>query len=275
MNTEKVVSREYKVMLRAKLFAGGEDDLLKVAGKFWHEFKDAIDKTALGATGDLEKIAKKRTIKFYDTNKHLLDSNSYIFRERGDIDSGEKEVTLKFRHVDRYISQDRNMSAGDSDRGKTKFEEDIKFQKDTTFVTLYSFSTTQTISNSKNLNRMKDVALLYPDVQDRLADYDEDDSIEVLRGFTARELVIVGAEFQIGKNPRLDSECALIVWYDNSRQAKVPEVVEFSFKYGSKNGEYNREVAYRSYEVFQILQTGLSAWIDRNSKTKTAFVYVS
>jgi hypothetical protein len=255
-------------MLRANLFAGSEQHVQNSAGTLWAAFKHAIGKVAIDSEGDLENITKRRTIRFYDTKDKVLDKNSYIFRERCDLETGEREVTLKFRHLDRYVSQDRDMK-GASGKGKTKFEEDIK----PAFATLFSFSTTQTISETENLTRLKDLALLYPGLPGRLRHYDEEDKLEIINGFTAREIVVVGARFQIGKEPRLDSDCAVIAWYNHKSAAETPVVVEFSFKYGNKNGEYEREVAERCYRVFEILLRDLTTWIDPNSRTKTAFVY--
>jgi hypothetical protein len=268
MSREKVISREYKIMFRADLFAGDEQQLLKAASNFWHEFEQVIDQIVIDTDGDLKKITNRRTIKFYDTDKHRLHSNNYIFRERRN-DTGEREVTLKFRHPDRYISQDRNMEAGDADKGKTKFEEDIKPR----FLTLYSFSTTQKIADTKNLNNMKDLARLCPDLSEKLDHYAEDEEIRMVAPFTPRELIITGARFQINKNPKLDSECALIVWYDDSANEEKPVVVEFSFRYGDKNESYTGNMAHRAHDVFQILQDKLASWIDPNSETKTAYVY--
>lgn len=256
-------------MLRANAFDGGAQQSLEAASKFWHEFAEAIDKKVGDRDGDLRTIGNNRTIRFYDTSKRLLNKNSYIFRERKSVETQEREVTLKFRHRDRYFSQDRNMQAADPDRGKSKFEEDIK----PVFETLFSFSTTQKISETKNLNRLKDVTLLYPGLPDKLDHCEEDEAIEIINGFTARELVIEGARFQIGKNPRVDSECALILWYDWDGDDRKPVVAEFSFKYGDRDGEYRGNPARRAYDVFQTLQEKLNLWIDADSKTKTAFVY--
>lgn len=269
MPEERVMSREYKIMLRADLFAGDGQQLLKAASEFWHNFKTVVDDIVIDADGDLDKITRKRTIKFYDTDKHRLRSNDYVFRERCDIDTGKREVTLKFRHPDRYISQGRNMDARDADRGKTKFEEDIKRP----FLKLYSFSTKQKIPNTKNVNTMSDPVRLYPDLAEKLDHYEEDEEIKVVGDFTARELVITGGEFQISNHPKLESECALIVWYDNVRDDKKPVVVEFSFRYGNERGNYTRNMAQRAYDVFQIIQKKLKSWIDPKSKTKTAYLY--
>jgi hypothetical protein len=268
MHTPRVLSREYKVTLRTEAFDGAEDQLLKTASNFWREFTDTIEKTIEDKDGNLDRIVKSRTIRFYDTEEHLLNKNSYIFRERRDRKTAKREVTLKFRHLDRYISQDRNMKAAGFDEGRTKFEEDIKAP----FVILYSFSTTREIRDSEDLKRMKDLAILFPDLRDKLDRYEGDDKIRRVNGFTAKEVVIGRAKFQIGKRPRVDSECALIFWYDDDSGKQKPLVGEFSFRYGRKDGEYERDTAYRSYRVFEMLQK-LTSWVDLNSKTKTGFIY--
>jgi hypothetical protein len=267
MSRERVISREYKIMLRADLFAGEERQLLKAASNIWHQFEQAIKQLVIDTDGDLKQIANRRTVRFYDTEKHRLHSNNYIFRERRD-EKGEREVTLKFRHPDRYIAQHRNMEAGDPGRGKTKFEEDIKPQ----FLTLYSFSSTQKIAASSKLNSMKDVARLYPGLPARLDHYADNEEIRTVEGCAPSELIITGATFQIGKNPKLDSECGLIVWRDSSNEAK-PLVVEFSFRYGDKDESFTRNMARRAHDVFHALQSELTSWIDPKSETKTAFVY--
>ena len=90
---------------------------------------------------------------------------------------------------------------------------------------------------------------MFPDPPDKLDSYEEDEKIEVVKDVTAKELVIGGARFQIGKRPRMYSECALILWYDNDGDLQKPVIVEFSFRYRSKDGEYKRNTAYRGYRV--------------------------
>ncbi len=265
--SEKVISREYKVMLCNDLFAGDEQQLLKAASKFWDVFLQAINNIVSNVDGDLEEIADKRLIRFYDTDEHILYKNDYIFRERQDTNTGEREVTLKFRHLDRYVAQDRNMESGNTE-GETKFEEDIKIP----FSVLYSFSTTQKIFSNNNFNKLQDIAKLYPDLSYKLIHYREEEKIKTV-GLTIRELVIKGARFQIRNNPQLDSKCALIVWYDNNGDDQKPIAVEFSFKYGDENEGYTRKMAQRAYDVCQILQQKLTSWVDLKSDTKTAYIY--
>ncbi|BAY22206.1 hypothetical protein NIES2100_19690 [Calothrix sp. NIES-2100] len=272
MNREKVISREYKILLKKDSFAGDEQQLLKAASDFWQAFTQVINNNNLviKTDGSLSKIADTRIIKFYDTDQRLLHENDYILRERYkvDNDNDNKEVTLKFRHQDRYISQARNMRTGSPDKGKTKFEEDIK----SPFTVLYSFSTTQEISPNENLSRMQDAARLYPGLPSKLIHYLEKEKIKVV-GVPVRELLVKGARFQIRKDPELYSECALIIWYNDSGEQHKPAVVEFSFKYGDKNEDYSGKMAQRSYDLFQGLQKELTSWVDPNSMTKTAYIY--
>ena len=270
MMQAQVISREYKMMLRAGLFAGDTDTLLRQAGGFWRDFAEAIGAAVIKTDGGLNAMTKQRYIRFYDAKEQHLQKNHYIFRERVDTMSGDREVTLKFRHPDRYIAQARRMDAAQVERGKSKFEEDIK----PPFQSLYSFSTTQKISSDKRLNRMDDPGRLYPDLPKQLDTYTETEAILVVGNFTARELVLTGAAFQIGKQPKVEATCALVVWYDAEDGAQKPKVVEFSFKYGNDDENYSGEVTQRAYKVFQVLQsTTLAGWVDHKSKTKTAYVY--
>ena len=280
--TQKIGSREYKVMLKKENFVGSQTEVIKQAENFWQAFKEAIKDIVFDTDGSLDKIEKQRAIRFYDTAKHDLRKSDYVFRERVDInldtgDKGKREVTLKFRHPDRYVSEDRDMSAADANKGETKFEEDIKLP----FISLYSFSTKQPISNSKSLNKLNDPGELYPDLKDKMQSYQENKTIHVVGNFTAIELVIEGADFQIGEDPKVEAECALVVWYENvGKEDKLeiddkPAVVEFSFKYENEKGEYDGKVAQKAYEVFRKLKEddSLKKWIDLEGPTKTAYIY--
>ena len=266
---QKVVSREYKVMLKKERFVGSQADLIDKAGLFWKAFEDSIQDIVIDTDGTLDEVEKQRTVRFYDSVDCRLRENNYVFRERVDLSTGKREVTLKFRHPDRYISQDRDMAADDKANGKTKFEEDIKLP----FIKLYSFSTKQPISADKILNKLNDPGDLYPDLKKRLKSFQENEPIGIVADFTARELVITGADFQIEESPKVEAECALIAWYDKGGREDKPVVVEFSFKYENEQEEYDGESAQKAYDVFCKLEAMLTEWIDSEGPTKTAYVY--
>lgn len=268
MNKEKVISREYKIMLKAEKFQGDTPKIFAASSLFWQEFKTRISQIVPEVEGDLNRFEKNRTIKFFDTSEKLLRTSNYVFRERIDLDAKTREVTLKFRHPDRYISQDRNMDARKQSKGKTKFEEDIKPE----FLKLYSFSTKQEISDKTSLATLRDIDKLYPDIESKIDAFNKDTDLYLVGDFIARETVIEGAGFTIRKSPVVKSECALIIWCDCKEDPHVPLLVEFSFKYEDEKEEYTKKMAQRAYDVFQALQK-MEDWIDPDSMTKTAYVY--
>ena len=140
---------------------------------------------------------------------------------------------------------------------------------------MFSHSTTQRIEPTRSLDTLKDLSHFYPGIRQELERLEKDTPIEVVDKFTARELVVGGAEMQLGKSRKIPAECVLVIWYDHAKQSKgeSPVVVEFSFKYGDGGEDYGGGSVRRAYETFNVLQHGLPDWVDKASKTKTAFVY--
>jgi hypothetical protein len=269
MERRTVMSREYKVMLRPRRFRGNEKALLEAAKALWHDFSATVKKKiVVGTEGDLTRIATRRLITFYDTRDRLLNEARYIFRERRAVDGSDRDITLKFRHPDRYVAQDRNMDASGSPEARTKFEEDIKAP----FLSLYSFSTRLMIDDSA-FKTLGDIRLLFADVADKIDKFQDNTKLAPVNRFTARELVLAGANLQVGKTPRVDAECGLIVWYDDNGARDKPVAVELSYRYGNKDEEYGGGVTRRAFQTFHALQSKLTKWVDPESRTKTAFVY--
>jgi len=275
MKNREVNSREYKIMLDPKKFRGNEDKLLRKAQKFWDTFSKAI-KGIVTIKNDTFDEKEQRLVQFYDTEDKILYENDYVFRKRTEIGSKEPEVTLKFRHRDRYISQARDMKDKDGNIEDQKFEEDIK---PPIFVSLYSFSNKSKIKQSKKLNQLNDPGRLFPDLPKRLGDrYVEDQKLKLVNRFTAYEIAIEGPSFQIDDDPELKCKCALIVWYKKKFTEK-PLVAEFSFKYKDQDKttqeNFSGEAAQRAYCVFQILQDDekLKYWVDPEGSTKTKCAY--
>jgi hypothetical protein len=269
MRPQKVISREYKVMLRANRFGGDERALAKAAGAFWHDFTRAVSDIVRRTDGTLAAVESRRVIRFFDTKQNGLNETGYIFRERRDAKKAEREVTLKFRHHDRHFAQARDMVPQRGKGSRTKFEEDIK----PPFVSLYSFSTTVPVGKKWKAATLRDVLKLFPDLRENLHDVRENEALAPVGNFTARELVFGGGTVRFGKRPTVDAECALIVWYDDARRDHQPVAVEFSYRYGDKKEKYEGTSAHRAYQVFSRIQDKLGRWIDPNPRTKTAFVY--
>ena len=268
MERQKIVSREYKIMLRPKLFRGPENALLGHAHSLWRDVTDKIGPVALNAAGDLSRIKIRRHITFHDTRKHRLNQAGYIFRERRAETGAGREITLKFRHPDRFLAQAREMQAKASS-AKTKFEEDIKAP----FLSMYSFSTTVAVDANAAFTKVRDVLRLFPDVAKRMEDADDSKPLRTVNDFTAREVVIDGATMQIGKTPNIKAEWALIIWYDTHGKSERPVAAELSYRYGDKSEEYGGGAARRASDVFNAIQSRLQRWVDPHPMTKTAFVF--
>jgi hypothetical protein len=265
---QDVTSREYKVMLRASLFDGDDAAMRQAVDRFWSDVAKALEPLDIPTTETFSEVKARRLIRFFDTDEHMLHGDSYIVREREDMATGEREVTLKFRHPDRYIAADRSMAAAKASEVKTKFEEDVK----PPFTSVFSFSTTQPLESGQVLKQMSDVADLFPGLADALEDLPHDAPLVLVKDFVGREVVLEGAQLLLGSRD-MAADCALVVWYDEGEMDTTPVVAEFSFKYGDEEEQYRASVAKDAYAILGLLQNGLTDWVDPNPRTKTAFVY--
>ncbi|HKR04560.1 MAG TPA: hypothetical protein VJY62_07975 [Bacteroidia bacterium] len=152
---------------------------------------------------------------------------------------------------------------------KIKFEEDIKVP----FLKLYSFSGNIEISNQRELKKVKDVIKIFPGLADSFIKYERDEAIQLVNGFSAKEIVFTSAMLKLSNNPDAYSECALIIWYNMQKQDMNPVVGEFSFRYVNKKEKYSGKTAQRAYDLFKLLKEEKKDWIDINGGTKTGFVY--
>ena len=265
---QAITSREYKMMLQAAKFAGDEAKLSEAAGALWRDLAGIILPSAIAVSGTDDVERKRRRVCFLDTEDHGLRGRDYVVRERVDLDDEEREVTLKFRHPDRYISQDRDMKPAKDFSEDMKFEEDIKPR----FQALYSFSSSVLLKPNAKLETLDDVHDLFPGLSKAVEDVPASASLKMVGDFTGYERVIKGTMFQIGKDPDVFAECSLTLWYAEE-QGEEPLVAEFSFKYEDEKEDYPAAIARRAYDAFLAIQDKLGAWIDSESMTKTAYVY--
>jgi hypothetical protein len=253
-----VESREYKLMLDPSLFTGSNPST--AITNFWDTLENLIETNMGRSASGSFSLDKSRTVRFYDTPESCVLKNSgFVFRER--VENTNREVTLKFRSPDRYISGYQNMSASSSS-AETKFEEDISAP----FVSKYSYSTTQGISSSKNLNKMDDPVGLYPGLE--AYGFDEDEAISLVGNLEISERVYKGTDVDLGNK---DGQFSLTLWY-RSGFLTTPVVAEISFKYADSSEDYSEHVVTRAKAVFEQMQS-MSAWVATEAITKTAYVY--
>lgn len=210
-------------------------------------------------------LSKVRDVKFFDTDGSCtLRDIGYSFRDR--IESGDSEVTLKFRSEDRYISDFEDLSAS-SGSAKTKLESDIGISSSANFVIQYSHSTTA--PNTRTINEMEDINDQFPGFD---SDYGYANSIDLdlVGNLTIREHVYKNVDIDLGS---IDAEISVTLWYNGAPTGSAtPVVVEVSFKYQDNSADYTQKVVNRAKQAFLALQD-LTAWTDPASKTKTRFAY--
>ena len=151
-------SREYKVMLLPERFAGDDADVRGAAAAFWADVDDLVDGLDIQTRGAFDAVKAHRRIRFLDTEERHFHAHRYVFRERISVELGEREVTLKFRHPDRYLAADRDMDAGGDHKAETKFEEDVK----PPFTSVFSYSTSVGLAPEAEISKVRDVMALFP-----------------------------------------------------------------------------------------------------------------
>lgn len=266
MSGQKIISREYKLVLQKLHFAGNGSEPVKKA----NEFLEALRKNCnLVIKGKNFSATKKRQIRFYDTSDFALNARGYIVRLREYSSSNERELTLKFRHPDRFVSEQRDMSCDKKRNAETKFEEDIKAP----FISLYSFSTTQTIGQNKKSKSVQHLIRLYPGLSGEIGKEDREKDLTLVNGQFIDETVITGPAIRLSSDPAIAAECALILWQQKNENPSAPAIVEFSFRYGDKKQRYGRDVAQKAFEIFTGIQKNMKEWIEKEGMTKTGFVY--
>lgn len=260
-------SREFKLMLSPERFVG--PDPFNAVAAFEAELTDNIlsspelDRDADHVASELTTLKRERTVRFHDTpGDCLLRSSGYVFRERVDaLDGDAREVTLKFRSLDRYIAAGPDM-ASDAEGAASKFEEDIK----PPYQSVFSQSTTVPITNDKNLNRLDDPIRLYPGLSE--LGLDENRETALVSAITIEERAYGDLIVDVGK---LTASVRLTLWYlENDLEA--PVVAEISFKLESPPEDYPAKTSARAMGLFELMQ-GMDFWLATDSTTKTSFVY--
>jgi hypothetical protein len=269
-------SREYKFMLQAPRFAGAEADLVAKMGTYWQDFSAAVSAAGVPTDGALS-LSKHRSVIFYDTAARHLNNRDvlfrdYVFRARKRAD-GSAKVTLKYRHPDRLVAEDRNMRASKKRLKKleTKFEKDIK-PVEGRMRSLYSYSSSGRTRGDFSVRTVGDIMAWFPGLKLDL-EVDKKEPVTPVGGFMARELVMTGGRLHFGGAQI--AECAAVLWYDASEHSTMPVVAEFSFRHpaeATKAASFTAPEARAAYRAFRTA-LALDAWVAPRQQTKTAYVY--
>jgi hypothetical protein len=127
-SNQQVTSREYNIMLKPTAYA----DLKKGLATLLDTDESQVD-SDLPLKKNIE-VKKSRRTWYLDTDSYIFNSNIFLFRIRKEV-TKLLDVTLKYRHPDRYFSAPHDLTSRIKDL-EIKFEEDIT----TPFTSKFSLS---------------------------------------------------------------------------------------------------------------------------------------
>lgn len=267
-----ISSREYKVMLHLEPFGGSQEQVSESILRFWDTFASAIKSDEAEVRGRLDDWKEDRRIRFYDTADAQLMNSRFILRERSAFETGdERQLTLKFRSLDRLVSGDAQVKAADGFKNDAKFEEDLKLPS----ASLFSRSNTIEIPRDARVERLSDAAAFFPGLVTGLPNFRPEASLSMVNNREHREFVVKGAKILLVKNPEVKARCAMILWYAVGDETPgSPEAVEFSYNFdvSAEGSPEDRETAARAGGIFKTLGA-LSKWVDPEGITKTGLAY--
>ncbi|RPE29949.1 hypothetical protein EC846_2535 [Acinetobacter sp. BIGb0102] len=260
----KVTSREYKLLLDPNNFNYGTEasDVNRYFTQAKTVIENKISRTVTGTMG----LDAQREIRFYDTQGSCpLNSMGYSLRER--IENGAKEVTLKYRGYDHYITDFEDLSSSVAG-AKTKFEDDITRKDNLGFLVAASKSTT--VSTTRTLNDFEDINTLFTGFKNNYS-FSNTQALQVVSGLTIYERKYAGPSIDLGE---FDADIELSLWYTQMPYSGLkPAVAEVSFKYADANGNYTKKVVSRAALSFAALKTLTQFNASSSTATKTQFVY--
>lgn len=257
-----VQGREYKLMLDPSQFTGSSTTLQTKVNAYWNDVKTVITSALLSrtASGNLT-FDQQRSGMFYDVPTTCeLNKLGYILRERVNA-SGTRELTLKYRSIDRYISGAKNVN-GNQAGAETKFEDDITAP----YKAVFSNSSKQNISAGKNINYTQDIVDLYPGFSGENL-WNQLPLVKVGNA-TITEKTWKGGLADLGSK---NGEFTLTLWYTSSSSI-TPSLVEVSFSYGDSDEVYTGKVAGNAKLLLEKMQA-MATWPLPSGLTKTAWVY--
>jgi hypothetical protein len=267
-------SREYKVMLHAKGFAGDEAARFKAVARFWERLCAELQGADIDTHGrlDVQKDSKQRDVFFLDTEKRdLYHRSDLVFRMRRKLGSSKDwNATLKFRHGDRLLAEAQDFELRKKGGEEPKFEEDVKAMppaETPRFWALFSRSVEAEFNPKHMPVTVGDCLGPYTDVR-KASLPDPETPVETVAGLHVVEHVYEEGWIRLSKE--IDAECALILWWKEEK-LRTPIAAEFSFRFPLEKGGADIKVVRKAWAVMKTLLK--SPLVDPKGPTKTALAY--
>ena len=286
----KLDLREYKLMLRPETFAGPNQR--QTVNQFWSGHLVPII-AGLGPKkngearhkGEFEPEPERQVI-FRDTPECALKENGLVLRERIKLkddkpDWEHRKATLKFRTPDIFLATAADFAAVDAN-AKVKQEEDIsplvvfieadgtrtaEFARPPSIRSLFARSVSQDLEAIAGLNTFGEAEELFPGLSVSIQVGAPAARTPLIAGDAFYDRVYGGAVVDLGDT---DGEFEITLWHRDASSSSEPEVAELSFKYATRQGDVDGDVARRALTLFALMQKKLTGWTDPDHETKTS-----
>jgi hypothetical protein len=281
----EVNNREFKLTAVAANFSGATP-ATKVASLWTDIISQATSITGVTTSGSMAVDSDTpRTVLYYDVSGTcLLKNNGLQFRSRRK-GANSREITMKVRTPDRYLSSWHNVEASANNcpsggcAASTKFEEDITPGPSATSMALwksqFSKSNSRLVTDGKNINELQDIDDLWSTVIDQYG-WTLTTVLSQVAGLTVNEVVYSGGLIQL--NNDWEAEVSITLWYDLNGSATTVILAEYSIKIesgGDSLEDFDSTSVSRMNQLFKLLQGGsfTTKWNDPDPDSKTNFVY--
>jgi hypothetical protein len=268
-NIQQITSREYKLILNAKLLKGnGQDRDLGLMC-----LKELLDKH--GLIFDESSEEGEKTVWYLDTNKHELRHNGFILRLKEKTSNKKCDVTFKTRDIDKdkaltYNIENINPSvSSEFEVEKKKFEEDIMPER-----TMYSLSTELEYKKDPKFSSWSEVTRIFPQLKMDIA---PDSQLTIVNGLKPLE-----TKYKLGKISLKGIKiagCEFSRWLIKA-EGEACYLAEFDLDIDLKNLRENPEMASLNADdqVVKILDKlfddlKVQDIFDPQGITKTEFIY--
>jgi len=260
--------REYKILLKPDHFTAAQH--FKDFGKLLRHAAEELE-VALFTDKLLSGQNQTREVVFYDTHKFDLYNQAFILRKRtlyeNGFASGEPELALKFRHVDRDTAAAVDVRP-DQGTYRVKFKEELLPLPDKIggIRSLYSHNVVLAMSTPAMDPSVKHVTATFPCLrQVELSGR----KVALVNDVAVEEVLHDLGELHFGHGVQAKANVA--VW--RRRKDEKPLVGEFAFQCKfARDDEQHAKANKRAEQFFVALQHAVRDWVQLGT-TKTRIVY--
>jgi hypothetical protein len=269
MVADPVTYREYKLLLRSEHF---------VKPAHFHQFWKITRNTAKAVGVEIGKIGKPmethlREVLFFDTPKFRLYNHGFILRRRMFYKKGlpqsNHELTLKFRHPDRYAAAAVDVRPLLPCTHTIKFKEETLMEREKRdgMRMIYSHGCELDTPNVILTQSFESITQVFPALLQTGAKAKT--LLSIVNGVAIEEILVNFGEIDFGG--KVTAKATLAIWRNRMTQEHLVGEYSYQIKFSDLDGFHGKPKEL-SEAFFLKLQEDAQDWL-HSGTTKTAMVY--